>query len=66
MRILLWLSRGRAKAAWDAYARGVNKLVDPLLGNGVQGLAKRVGAAYVGCRLRRVGLERRSSDTTPP
>jgi len=37
--------RGRARAAWDAYARMTNKLLDPVIGAPVEALAQRVGVA---------------------
>ena len=39
--------RGRARAVWDAYSRGVNKVLDPILGAPVDAIAKRVGGAVV-------------------
>lgn len=38
--------RGRARAAWDAYVKGANKLVDPLVGKQLDGVIRRwaVGA----------------------
>ena len=39
--------RGRARAAWDAYAKAANRLLDPVIGAPAEAIAQRVGVAVV-------------------
>ena len=39
--------RGRARAAWDAYVKVTNKVLDPVIGSSLDAVAQRIGG---GCR----------------